>query len=124
MNPTEQKQFEGSPRRRGSSVSKEDKEVLLACWVLRKAGFSDRSISRLKFPKSHHTIDSYFFDADEMISEGKLEMPFEKIRDKRPILCSEGELERINSKISANPCGGGKRKAPVNYDSGLNQWDE
>ena len=122
MNPTEQKQFESSPRRRESSVSKEDKEVLLACWVLRKAGFSDRSISRLKFPKSHHTIDSYFFDADEMISESKLEMPFEKIRETRPISCSEEVLERINSKISANPCGGGKRKAPVGYDSQFKNW--
>lgn len=100
-------------------MSKADKDVLLACWVLRKAGFSDRSISRLKFPKSHHTVDSYFFTADEMLSEGEVSLPFEKIRDKRPILCSEQELERIHSNISANPCGGGKRKAPVRYDSGL-----
>lgn len=87
-----------------------NKNQLLVIWVLKKLGWSDRRIARLKLPSSHHTISAYYEKACERI-EAK-ELPIYAKDERRLRIVPSGnstDLEYLEGKIHHNPCGGGRR---------------
>jgi hypothetical protein len=128
MNPAEQKQFENPKKERGCSVffngDKKKDALSYACLVLRRAGFSERQITSLRFPSSHHTVNSYVNEAVDLIEAGVIEiLPHGKGVNKQHVYMPEKNLEILNANIHENECGGGKRvKTSFNAEE-RDPWD-
>jgi len=99
-----------------------EKDTLLAIWVLAKLGWSSRRIARLILPSSHHTISDYYSEACELIDTGKLPI---STKGERSIwhkyVGSSKDLEDREGSISGNQCGGGRRVKPHTHSD---EWVE
>lgn len=105
--------------------SRANKNQLLAIWVLKTLGWSDRRIARLKLPTSHHTITDYYQRACEMIKTK--ELPILAKGERRLRIVPSGnatDLEYLAGKIQHNPCGGGRKVKQHVYDDEFKDTSE
>jgi|GEM_PF-3221533 len=97
-------------------VKKHTNDILLVIWILKKIGWSDRRITSLKLPKSHHSISNYYVKACEKITSGELPIIDYRYKNFKIFSQNEKKLDYLNALYNSNPCGGGRKVNTKHYD--------